>query len=81
MSRWEEAEKHFEDALAMNARMGAKPWLARTQHEYAEMLLARGRAEDRVKAMSLLDEALTISRELGMKSVVEKVQALKKKFS
>jgi len=78
MSRWEEAEKHFEDALAMNARMGAKPLLARTQHEYAEMLLARGRAEDRVKAMSLLDEALVISRELGMKSVVEKVLALKK---
>jgi tetratricopeptide (TPR) repeat protein len=81
MSRWEEAEKHFEDALAMNARMEAKPWLAHTQHEYAEMLLARSRAEDRVKAMSLLDEALAISRELGMKSVVEKVQALKKKFS
>ena len=28
--RWEEAELHFEDALATNARMGARPWLAHT---------------------------------------------------
>ena len=27
MERWEEAERHFPDALAMNARMGARPWL------------------------------------------------------
>jgi hypothetical protein len=35
MQRWEEAEWHFHDALAMNARMGARPWLAHTQHAYA----------------------------------------------
>ncbi len=76
MSRWEKAEAHFEDALAMNARMGARPWLAHTQHAYAVTLLARGQAEDRAKAMSLLDEALTIARELGMKSLAERVEAL-----
>jgi hypothetical protein len=31
MSHWEDAQRHFEDALAMNARMGARPWLAHTQ--------------------------------------------------
>jgi hypothetical protein len=62
----------------MNARMRARPWLAHTQHEYAEMLLARDQEEDRSKAMSLLDEALAIARELGMKSLVEKAQALMK---
>jgi tetratricopeptide (TPR) repeat protein len=77
MARWHEAEQHFEDALEMHARMGARPWLARTQHEYAEMLLAQGKEEDRATAMSLLDEALAISRELGMKSLVEKVSVLK----
>ncbi|MCI0695274.1 protein kinase [candidate division KSB1 bacterium] len=80
MSRWHEAEQHFEDALEMNARMGARPWLAHTQHEYAEMLLARGKEEDRSKALSLLDEALAISQELGMKSLVEKAQKVKKKI-
>jgi tetratricopeptide (TPR) repeat protein len=28
MGRWDEAAKHFEDAMAMNARMEAWPWLA-----------------------------------------------------
>jgi class 3 adenylate cyclase/tetratricopeptide (TPR) repeat protein len=75
MSRWEVAEEHFQDALEMNARIGAKPWLAHTQHEYAAMLLARGQPGDRTQARSLLDEALAISRALGMTSLVEKVEA------
>ncbi|MDQ3995375.1 MAG: AAA family ATPase, partial [Actinomycetota bacterium] len=33
-SRWDAAERHFEDALAMNERMDTRPWLARTQHDY-----------------------------------------------
>jgi hypothetical protein len=46
MSHWDEAQRHFADALAMNARMGAKPWLAHTQYEYAKMLLSRGHPDD-----------------------------------
>jgi hypothetical protein len=41
LARWDEAAQHFEDALAMNTRMDARPWLARTQEQYATMLLAR----------------------------------------
>src|SRR5215831_13953333 len=66
MERWEDAAQHFEDALAMNARMGARPWLAYTQYQYAVMLLARNQSGDRDKAMALLDEALTTARALGM---------------
>ena len=44
MARWDEAEQHFQEALAMNTRTGARPWLAHTQHDYAAMLLARGQA-------------------------------------
>jgi DNA-binding NarL/FixJ family response regulator len=58
--------QHFADALAMNARMGARPWLAHTQHQYAVMLLAHHQPGDRDKAMALLHEALTTARELGM---------------
>jgi DNA-binding CsgD family transcriptional regulator len=76
MSCWEEAQRHFADALAMNARMGAKPWLAHTQHEYARMLLNRGHPDDIEKAAALLDEALATSRELGMHALAERVVTL-----
>jgi DNA-binding CsgD family transcriptional regulator len=75
MSKWEDATKHFENALAMNAKMGAKPWVAHTQHDYAEMLLARGQPTYYEKAGSLLDEALVIARDLGMRVLEERVKA------
>jgi hypothetical protein len=58
--------------------MGAIPWLAHTKHQYAAMLLARGYAEDRGRAISLLNKALETAGELGMKSLAEKVDALKR---
>ena len=65
-SRWEEAEAHFEIALDRNARNGARPCLARTQQQYAEMLLARGERDDSDKAIDLLTHAAEIGGELGM---------------
>jgi tetratricopeptide (TPR) repeat protein len=38
---WDAAERHFEHALDLNARMQAAPWLAHTRYEYARMLLRR----------------------------------------
>jgi DNA-binding CsgD family transcriptional regulator len=76
LSRWEDAQRHFEQALAMNARMGAKPWLAHTQYQYARMLLARARPDDRERAVALLGQALNISRQLGMRALQERVTAL-----
>jgi tetratricopeptide (TPR) repeat protein len=66
--RWEEAEQHFDDALEMNVRMGARPWLADTQSDYARMLLDRDGSGDRERAHELLEAALSIYRELGMAS-------------
>ena len=37
-ARWDEAVRHFEAALDSNARMGARPWHARTRCDYARML-------------------------------------------
>jgi hypothetical protein len=67
-SRWEEAAGHFEDALVMNAKMGARPALAHTEHDYGGMLLARDQPGDREKALELLDGAVSAYRELGMES-------------
>ena len=42
MERWEDAERHFEAALELNERVGARPWLARTEADRARMRLERG---------------------------------------
>jgi tetratricopeptide (TPR) repeat protein len=76
MQRWADAERHFDGAIEMNTRMGARPWVTWTQRDYAKMLLARDEPGDRDKARVLLEEALTVARELGMKALEEKASAL-----
>jgi predicted ATPase/DNA-binding SARP family transcriptional activator len=76
LSHWEDAERHFEDALAANQRMGARPWLAHTQEDYARMLLERNAHGDREKAQDLLDAALATYRELGMDGPLAKAAAV-----
>jgi len=75
LERWDEAVQHFEEALAMNARMEARPWLAHTQYQYATMLLARDQASDGEKARELLKAALITARELGMHALEERLIA------
>src|SRR5262249_27976992 len=66
---WEEALKNFEDALVLNARMGARPAISHTQRDYGRMLLRRGRAEDGAKARELTANAVdTYERALGSAS-------------
>jgi tetratricopeptide (TPR) repeat protein len=60
------AVRHFEAALAMNARMGARPALARTQQWYAELLIARDRADDAERAATLVAEARELAAACGM---------------
>jgi DNA-binding SARP family transcriptional activator len=67
LERWDDAARHFEDALAANEKMGARPWFAHTQHDHARMLLTRGDPGDRERAQGLLDRALATYHELGMK--------------
>jgi ABC-type branched-subunit amino acid transport system substrate-binding protein/tetratricopeptide (TPR) repeat protein len=76
LGRWGDAERHFEAALAGNARIGARPWLAHTQHDYARMLLARGRVGDAERAAVLLESAVVTARELGMEPLAAAAQTL-----
>ncbi len=48
--RLDRGRANFEDAIAMNERIGARPWLAHTQEEYARELIARGGSNDLEKA-------------------------------
>ena len=47
------------DALEMNARTGARPWLAHTQEDDARMLIARGDPADAERAERLREEAFS----------------------
>ncbi|MDP9236407.1 MAG: protein kinase [Chloroflexota bacterium] len=76
MGRLEDAQHHFEDALAMNTRMGARPWVARTQLDYARMLRKRSAAGDAARARELLQQALATAQEIGMAKVAADCEAL-----
>jgi len=76
MGRSDEAQQHFEDALEMNTRMGARPWIARTKHGYAAMLIHRNSPGDGDKAFRLLTEAIAVYRQIGMSKHQEMAEAL-----
>lgn len=76
LRRWDAAAKHFDDAITMNTRIHAWPWLAHTQHAYAAMLQMRGARGDLLRARTLLGQAITRYDELGMTSYASKAQQL-----
>ena len=67
------ATTHFEDSLSFCRKAGYRTELAWTCCDYADTLLQRNNPGDREKAMSLLDESLSISSELGMRPLMERV--------
>ena len=69
----DQASEHFEEALAFRSKAGYRPELAWTCCDYADTLLQRDDECDRAKVMSLLDESLRISSELGMRPLMERV--------
>jgi hypothetical protein len=71
--RYDDAEAHFEAAVEIERRMGARPWLAHAQHDYAAMLAGRGDGE---RARGFAREALAGYRELGMDSWADRVAPL-----
>jgi tetratricopeptide (TPR) repeat protein len=77
LERWDEAVHHFETALAINTRVGARLFVAHTQHDYASMLLTRSAQGDREHALVLLDQAFATAQELGMQRLEEKVKRQK----
>jgi DNA-binding SARP family transcriptional activator/tetratricopeptide (TPR) repeat protein len=76
LGEWEEAERRFSEAHEMHLRMRARPWLARTELAWAEMLLARGEPGDDAAARERLAEAIVIADALGMVAVAGRARAL-----
>ena len=73
MGEFDDAAGHFEGALAFCRKAGHRPQLAWTCCDYADALRERDGKEDREKALALLDESHAISRELGMRPLMERV--------
>ncbi|MCH7787471.1 MAG: tetratricopeptide repeat protein, partial [Chloroflexi bacterium] len=73
MGNLDDSASHFEDALAFCRKAGYRPELAWSLCDYADMLLERQSDDDRDKAISMLDESLAISSELGMRPLMERV--------
>ena len=72
-SRWDDAARHFEDALKTNERTGARAWLASTLDDYGAMLLRR---EHRDEARARLADAADRYRALGMEHWAARAEAL-----
>ncbi len=67
------AVHHFEEAIAIERSMRARPWVAHAQQGLGEALLARG---DEARGRAVLAEAIAGYRELGMESWAERASAL-----
>jgi class 3 adenylate cyclase/tetratricopeptide (TPR) repeat protein len=75
--RWDEAERSFAEAVAINRRYQL-PWdEAKTLYEWGLMHVAGGRAGDRDTACTKLDAALELFRRIEAKRDIEKVLAVK----
>jgi DNA-binding SARP family transcriptional activator len=77
MERWGPAERHFEDALAANERMGVRTYLAHTQYDYASMLLERAEPGDAERAEELLASAEGLSGEIGLLALAERISKVR----
>ena len=66
LRRPEDAGRHFEAALAVNVRLGARPLVAWTRADYARLLLELGGKADRARANEMLDAAERTAVELDM---------------
>ena len=81
MGNLNQAAAHFEDALDFCRKAGYRPDLAWSCYDYANMLIGADSKpapiDVRERVSSLIEEALALSTELGMKPLMERVIGLK----
>jgi hypothetical protein len=63
---FDQAEAHFQAALAMEAKIRSPPLVARTSFLYGRMLLARGGPGDDQKSADLLATSIDMAQRCGM---------------
>jgi DNA-binding SARP family transcriptional activator len=65
LGRTDEAVDHFERAIAMNGRMGARPWVAHAKFDLGRTLARTGEASAAARSTELLKDALGEFHALG----------------
>jgi class 3 adenylate cyclase/tetratricopeptide (TPR) repeat protein len=70
-----DAERHFSDAIEMNDRMGARPYLGHSLREYAELLASSEDLTDRERADGLFERAESLYIELDMSAFADRTRA------
>lgn len=73
LKRDEHTASHFDDALAMNERIGQRPQLARTCEAYAQWLLSRGDRQSKQQARDLHTRALNLAQSTGMTALAARL--------
>jgi len=77
IGRWDEAEAHFERALAVEARARGHALLPRTRYWQARLLRERARAGDARMADAILAAVIDDSSRLGMAGLHAEAEALR----
>ncbi len=81
LGRWDDAERHFTDALAMNERLGARPSIVRTRRAWASMLLDRGAAGDAPRAREFIAAGHAEAEQLGMAREIVRFERLRERVA
>jgi DNA-binding CsgD family transcriptional regulator len=76
LDRLDDADRHLGDAVRMEARIGALPYLALAQLAHADLLRRRDGTGDVDKATRLVERAGHTARRLGMAPAVARATAL-----
>ncbi|MEW6271156.1 MAG: AAA family ATPase [Thermodesulfobacteriota bacterium] len=73
---WDRAAAELEAGIALDERMGARPFAAQGRYAYARVLLSRGARGDRERAHEAIADARRTALELGLATLLAKLDAL-----
>jgi hypothetical protein len=76
LGRFDEADAAYRSAARLELSAGFRPLAARTHHWHARMLLERRDPGDRENAAELLNDVITVTRDLGMNLLGEQTTTL-----
>jgi hypothetical protein len=81
LGRAEDAVTHFDDAIGLAERIGARPALARSLVELGEVLTRRGGDGDARRAADLLRRGRDLAGDLGLTALVRRLAAAHDEWS
>jgi hypothetical protein len=77
LEHFDDAARHFEFAIQQDLHVGASKLAAQSKYDYSQLLLQRGRPEDRRRGEALLEEAIETATRLELQRLHERALELK----